>query len=426
MGTVHTKNDAENVIRQNIPRDPVRDPDVGGHLNSGYEEQVSTKFYIPPCGIEDCDKSLFKLFDKTLAFTPKMIWSMNKQVEIPKPLVVFASGERYAMSKKKTQPPLDRNRNLLLPAISIRRTDINQTMDDRRRGMNQSTGIMTLKRKLAPEDRDYQNFINKLALQHMVLTPTVSTEGQSSLEVDQRVSKLEEYREGGLLYPNIGNNIYEVIEIPQPQFFTATYEVVFWTSYTQHMNYMIEKLNTSVLPQDRMFKLVTEKGYWFMAYLDDVTTGSSNYDDFKDSKRIIRYTFTMRVKGYILAPDADTDMVPIRRWVSAPSITFDIEATDKQAMDKDLLEKQTSPKNQEAGALGLFSLTDVDTSVDTRHSQARTVDERIVFQKDVWDPITRRKKGTRLVTKLESNERRGETVFRATDIQSLEEFIKTS
>jgi hypothetical protein len=134
----------------------------------------------------------------------------------------------------------------------------------------------------------------------------------------------------------------------------------------------------------------------------------------------------MRVKGYILAPGADTDMVPIRRWVSAPSITFDIEATDKQAMDKDLLEKQTSPKNQEAGALGLFSLTDVDTSVDTRHSQARTVDERIVFQKDVWDPITRRKKGTRLVTKLESNERRGETVFRATDIQSLEEFIKTS
>ena len=172
-----------------------------------------------------------------------------------------------------------------------------------------------------------------------------------------------------------------------------------------------------------MFKLVTDKGYWFMAYLDDQTTYGSNYEDFKDAERIVRYTFGMKIKGYMLAPDADTDLVPIRRWVSAPSIIFDIEASDAQASEIDKLQKQSHNRNSEGG---LFSLSEEETGVDVRHSQARTVDEKIVFQKDVWNPINGRKNGTRMVTRLLSNERRGETVFRASDIQSLEEFIKTS
>lgn len=425
MTTVRTKNDAENVIRQTIPHDP-RDPDPAGHLQSGYEEQVATDFYIPPCGLEDCDKTLFKLFDKTIGFSVKNIWSMNKSVEIPKPLVIFATGERFAATKK-SHPPLDKNRNLLLPAVSIRRTDISQTFEDRQRGMNQTTGIMTIKRKLDHSDRDYQNFINKLALRHMTLTPTVSTTREDpDRGVDQRISQLEETREGGLLAPHIGNNIYEIITIPQPQFFTATYEIVFWTSYTQHMNYMIETLNASFLPQGRMFKLVTDKGYWFMAYVQDETTNGSNYDDFKDSKRIVRYSFNVQIKGFMLATSGDNNMVPIRRWVSSPSITFDVQETDKLVVDRGILSKQVgSRENNVDGANGLFSLTDEQVGVDPRHAQARTTDEKLLFEKDVWDPRTGRKQGVRYVTQLQSNEKRGETVFRASDAAVLEEFIKT-
>lgn len=426
MTTVHIKNEAENVIRQTIPRDP-KNPDVAGHLNSGYEEQVSTKFYIPPCGLEDCDKTLFKLFDKTIGFTVRNVISMNKKVEIAKPLVIFASGERFAATKK-SHPPLDRNRNLLLPAISIRRTDISQTKEDRERGMNQTTGVITIKRKLAAEDRDYQNYVNKLALKHMVLTPATDPNRPQDpdIGIDQRISQLEETREGGLLAPHIGNNIYEIIQIPQPQFFTATYEIVFWTSYTQHMNYMIETFNTSTLPQDRMFKLVTDKGYWFIAYVEDATTGGSNYDDFKDSKRIVRYQFNMHIKGYMMAPDGDTNMVPIRRWVSSPSIVFDVQETDKLVLDRGMLAKQVGSRSENTdGANGLFSLTDEQVGVNEKHSQARTTDEKLLFEKDVWDPMTGRKKGVRYVTQLQSNEKKGETVFRVSDAAVLEEFIKT-
>lgn len=426
MTTVRTKNDVENVIRQTIPRDP-RNPDAAGHLQSGYEEQVATDFYIPPCGLEDCDKTLFKLFDKTIGFTVRNIWSMNKAVEIPKPLVIFATGERFAATKK-SHPPLDKNRNLLLPAISIRRTDISQTYEDRQRGMNQTTGITTIKRRLDHSDRDYQNYINKLALNHMTLTPTVSTNRSedSDRAVDQRISQLEETREGGLLAPHVGNNIYEIITIPQPQFFTATYEIVFWTSYTQHMNYMIETMNASFLPQDRMFKLVTDKGYWFMAYVQDETTNGSNYDDFKDSKRIVRYSFNIKIKGFMLATSGDTNMVPVRRWVSSPTISFDVQETDKLVVDSNILAKQVGSRaNNVDGANGLFSLTDEQVGVDPRHAQARTLDEQLLFEKDVWDPRTGRKQGVRYVTQLQSNEKRGETVFRASDAAVLEEFIKT-
>ena len=71
------------------------------------------------------------------------------------------------------------------------------------------------------------------------------------------------------MFPNLGDNVWEVISIPSPQFFEAKYEIIFWTSYTQHMNYMIQTLMNAQLPQDRMFKLNTSKGYWFMAYMED-------------------------------------------------------------------------------------------------------------------------------------------------------------
>lgn len=363
---------------------------------------------------------------------------MNKGIDLPRPMVIFASGERFALTKKSKQPPVDNNRNLLLPSISIRRTDISQSREDRARGTNQSTGFFTIKRKLAPEDRDYQNYLNKLALKNVstTLTPVQrapNMAGDSQIANVQRgISDAAEYAEGGLLYTNIGNNIYEFFIIPQPQFFTATYEVIFWTTYTQHMNYLIETFNSAMLPQDRMFKLVTDKGYWFMAYVDDSTTGASNYEDFKDSIRLVKYSLTIKVKGYMLASNGpNSGFVPIRRQVSFPTVSLDVNSYPNNFITGKQQTYNNIPPNAKDDTvtgplLGMFSLTEEQTQPDPNISQAPTIDDKIVYSKDVYSAGTGRKIRTKYVTKLASNEKSGETTYRASDIETLEEFLKTT
>jgi len=56
--------------------------------------------------------------------------------------------------------------------------------------------------------------------------------------------------------------------------------------------------------------------------------------------------------------------------------------------------------------------------------QTPTTDEKFAVKKDIIDPLTGTKR-VRYVSILESNEKKGETVYRASDIETLEEFIKT-
>jgi len=398
---------AKNVTRQNIPQDP-RNPKV--HVNSGFEgDSTSDTFLIPPCGIEDADEALFQLFDKDIGFTVRLVEASNKKIQIKKPFVIFATGERFAIAKR-LRPPRDRNNSLMLPAISIRRTSIEQTSDDiTGRGINQFTGDLVIKRRLAAEDRDYQSLINKLGFQNISgsLSTRTTGEGQNSV------------KQGGLLETNISNNnVWEIITIPQPQFFTAVYEVIFWTSFTQHMNYMIETFISSFLPNDRTHKLVTDKGYWFVAHTDDTFPNQENIDDFTEDERILRYSMNIKVKGYILAAQHPTNAVPVRRWVSSPEISFEIKNSSTQIINKEHLER---PPQRDPDSVDGFMLTDLNLD-STQETQ--TLDSRYAVKKDIVNNRSG-KKTTSYVAILETNQKSGETVYRASDIKTLESFIKT-
>jgi hypothetical protein len=104
------------------------------------------------------------LFDKQIGFRNTVIPDgENGPLNINKPYVIFATGERFALVKK-LKPPRDKSKQLMLPAISIRRRSITQTPEDiTGRGMNQFTGDIVIKRRLAAQDRDFQNLLNKLA-----------------------------------------------------------------------------------------------------------------------------------------------------------------------------------------------------------------------------------------------------------------------
>lgn len=398
-----TNND--NKTRQNIQRSQTDSTD---HLNGGYEGLLSEDFNLPQCGIEDVDVSLFKLFNEDIGFRDKSFYSGDKNISIQKPIIIFATGEKFALAKKLRPPRDKQNKTLLLPAISIRRTSLTQTDNDvTGRGINQFTGILTIKRRLDSSDQNYQNLINKIALQNMDLPETERLKGGSINNVD--------LTNGALLTPDLGNNIFEIITIPQPQFFTATYEVVFWTNYAQHMNYLIETYISSFLPQVRAHKLSTDKGYWFMAYTEESMQSQENFDDFTEEERIVKYSFSMNVKGYILATNYETNKVPVRRYISSPIISFDSFSSENPIPKNRLQEQAFDNKNK-------FVLNDFEQDPST--AQEPTTNKKYVYNKIVVNPKTG-KKTKKLVTARESGQKNGETIYLAADRESLEDFIKS-
>lgn len=396
--------ETKNNTRFDIERDD-RNPE--DHLQTGYEGSTPSDYSIPSCEIEDVDIALHTLFDIRIGFKNAIIPDGdNGPLNISKPYVTFATGERFALIKK-LRPPRDKSKQLMLPAISIRRKSITQAPEDiTGRGMNQFTGDIVVRRRLASQDRDYQNLLNKLAVDQLNPGNPTSTRPQGSSGPDKDLGTFQ----GALLDPKLGNNVWEIISIPQPQFYTATYEVTFWTTHTLHMNYLIMTLLSAQLPQGKMFRLNTPKGYWFIATIADEVSSADNLDDFKEEKRIIRYTFQVTVKAFILATNGPGNPVPIRRTISATDISFEMQIPPGS------VKSPQGPKRPTSG----FSLTDIE--VDPSRVQTETSDERLLVQKTVYNPSTG-KTESKYVRVLESNQKNGETAYYASGFESLDEFL---
>lgn len=313
-------------------------------IQSGYGGLPSpSSLSIPPVGVEDVDIALFNLFDKEIAF--QVSTSDKTREELKRVPVIFASSEKWALSKKKGVR--DRNGSLVLPLITIIRTTIKQDKQDdiTGRGINQQTGEIVVKRRLDSSDRTYQNIVNRSLLKHqlnLAVAPGVADDGQIStlrqlgdLAGDPTIS------EGGLMLPDKTKNVYETIVIPAPQFYSAEYEVTFWMQYTVQMNQMLEVLVSSFLPQGNAWRLDTQKGYWFIATVDENNYESeNNADDMSTEERMLKHKFTVKVAGYILATNVPGAPVPIKRYVSCPEVSFSIcvaEDIDSSGEDDPLL-----------------------------------------------------------------------------------------
>lgn len=306
-------------------------------LPSGYEKVVGTSdFSIPSCGIEDVDTSLFNLFDKEI-FSETSQTNDNVMKKVP---VIFAAGEKWALLKKG-RPIRDRNNTLIIPLITIMRTEINQTLteDVAGRGINQQTGELIVKRRLDKSDRRYQSLINKIYLKNqrnVAVKPNESND-PSQVTTDRNIgilSNTQEVKDGAYLSPNILNNVYEFIAVPTPQFYTAKYEITIWTQYTQDSNQIIEKIFGSLLPQAQSWKLDTPKGYWFVAKIEDGSLQTeTNFDDMSQQERFIKHTFTVCVPAYLFSLYSAGDPIPIKRYVSSPIINFDLQDDDLEEID---------------------------------------------------------------------------------------------
>ncbi len=291
---------------------------------SGYEgNAVPDDVHVPACGIEDLDRAFFTTLRDEVIF--QVGEDPGRQQKVP---IVFAIGEKWSMLKSG-RALRDKNKTLILPLITVRRVNIDQmNADVTGRGMNQHVGQMTVRTKLDPADRAYQNILNKLGLPNSEDVPgerAFNEEGSLTTErAGTQANKLDaDVRAGGLLAPKLGINAWQIVTLPTPQFYTATYELTIWAQYTTHMNQMLERLMVSFLPTgNRTLKLNTDKGYWFVAYFEEGYASEDNADNASGEELIRKYKLTVKVPGYIVESASPGTPSGLRKFVSAPQIAF--------------------------------------------------------------------------------------------------------
>lgn len=406
----------------------------GGKADLGYQdgEQVSG-LDIPSCTIEDVDRSVFNLFEDSLNFTVK---SNKKPIKVP---VIFATGERFALLARK-KPLRDASSALILPLISIMRTGVEQTP-----GIGENIPLI-VKRKLAPQDAEFQNIVNKQGIKNsdeLAVPPQLGTaDGQSEDGVKKIKDGIDTTGPSNpLIMPSTNYNIYEIFEIPPVKHYSANYEITFWCQYTQQMNSMLTILMGGYTNNNRpSFRLETNKGYFFTGFVEDGFAPDVNFDDFTEDERLVKCSVNMKVQAYLVAPRSIGQPTPIRRYVSAPNISFTIhEGLDVVGQGVTPTVDSNNPSD--------YVLDDLSHELDTgaKRGVGETIYQKINSNLDSlgtttlnnnigsmgtlrkvkgYDPVTGKERSVEIRV-ADQNRKSGETVLRAYGfIIKLEDLIK--
>lgn len=394
---------------------------------------VDPDFHIPSCTIEDIDRALFNLFDRDLQLFYKQKKGLKK---VP---IIFATGERFAILRRK-KPLRDQNGAIILPLISIARTGVEKDVS-MGMGTNQA-GDIVIKKKLSPTDPIYQRLLNKEKLRNQddraseghYLSNTIDGNltqglGASPGTVATRRKKYPisyDYSQGKLINPNLGNNIYEIYTLPAPRYIMATYEITIWAQYTQQMNHFITSILTSGHTQKvQTFRIETDKGYYFVAYLSSGLTPGNNFSDFSDDERIVRYSFTMNVPGYIVNPDYPGSSPAHRKYISAPQVSFDMTQVNalpegimtggpRSGNPDDYILQDLSTLDSPAVSSGIGEKGIVPGSEyyqNTSLGGAESGRDKLTVSRTYVDPITGETARQQLKIKTR-NQRKGETIYR--------------
>lgn len=279
-------------------------------LNLGYEgSNVPEDFDFPSCGLEDVDRALFNLFDKSLPLIYTQKDGSTKRVP-----VIFATGERFAITRRK-EPLRDKNGALILPLITISRTGIEQ--QSAKSIELPDVGTIDIKRRIAKDDPVYQRVVNSLNLDN------AGAPGAGSRR--DTLSRPGRMSDGRLLEPNLPGGLYETITIPVPKFFTATYEVTIWTQFMQHSNDLITTIISGYNNvRARSYRVETPSGYWFNATFEAGVSAEVSFDDMSDTERAIKQKLTVAIPAYIVNPKIPGVPTGIRRTLSATQFSFGI------------------------------------------------------------------------------------------------------
>jgi hypothetical protein len=110
--------------------------------------------------------------------------------------------------------------------------------------------------------------------------------------------------------------VYELYNVRVPSYVTVTYEVMIWTSFTEHMNKIVEAYQYAT---DRYWG--KDDGYKFRVRVDSFDT---QQEVGEGTERIIRTTFTMVVNAYLL-PETFNEIPTVEKSFSKKRIVFGVE-----------------------------------------------------------------------------------------------------
>ena len=291
-------------------------------------KNVPKDFEFPSIGIENIDRAVFDLFNETLDF---QVTSKDQVKNVP---VIFATGERFALTRRKN-PIRDRNNTNILPLISI----VRQNLDIGPSQGGKKTAIAlraqpnyTIKNRLSEKDRNFQNIINKPGLRNQDNVATNNNFIDVSSNLGAKEGKLASRREKSNLQfsktakvnlnSDLGANIFEIIQVPYPYFITMTYNITFWCQYMQQGNQMIEYLLNKIDVPGGEFAIKTKEGFELVAFIGDTINFDNNFDSMTDDERIIKYGFDLTLPGYILNSKVPGLPNQVRSYLSAPIIDF--------------------------------------------------------------------------------------------------------
>jgi hypothetical protein len=251
-----------------------------------------------PITIETVDRAVRDWFDRTVDVAVET--PTSERTKVP---VIFSSGERYAIKRKGIR---DQAGVLILPLISIRRTGMDA--DPSMQALGTQTGNLTIAKRIDPKANQLKNNIQR-----------VTSAGIP------------------IMGPGPGA-VYQVTQVPFPDRNIFNYELVIQTSYTKQMNRVLEKLfreldirKTFVAPiindgrhsengeefEDRK----PFKGGYFVGFFDSSMSDSSNFEEFTDQERIVRYSTSFRVPAN-LTLDTEGEKPSVKITKTAYSVGF--------------------------------------------------------------------------------------------------------
>jgi hypothetical protein len=109
---------------------------------------------------------------------------------------------------------------------------------------------------------------------------------------------------------------YEMHSVFVPDYVTVTYEVMIWTSFTEHMNKIVEAFQYAT---DRYWG--TEDRYKFKVKIDSF---ENQQEVGQGSERVIRTTFTMVANAYLL-PEKYNQKPTVKKSYSPKRVVFGVE-----------------------------------------------------------------------------------------------------
>lgn len=372
-------------------------------------DNVPEDFTFPTIGIEDIDRAVFKLFDQKLNF------QVTQKGESKKVPVVFAAGERFALTRRKN-PIRDKNNALILPIISIMRgnVDFSPDMDGKKTAISfREQSSYTIKKRLDKRDREYQNVINKMGLTNqknvssrrnfaandIVPGNIADSDAIASRRAGQNLTFVSQ---GGkiTLDSNLGKNIFEIIEVPYPEFVSISYEVIFWTQYLSQANEIMETLLFNFEGQGEEITMKTEDGFELVAFFKPPFTSTSNFDNYTEDERIIKHSISMTVPGYIINPKNPGMPNLLRAYTSAPMIDFGYD----EPFGRVVYNNQPETDSQKTKRSVLNDLTSIEEVRDNKRGETSEDIEQIIV-----NPFTGEEEV--LFSKVLSRDKRsGETV----------------